>query len=95
EVTQAWQKMREARSRIEQARIQRSGAEATEMVAEKAYEVGRGTVLEVQAAQREVRLARERELQAVYDLHVAATDFAAAQGATVPDAALKPAGRAK
>jgi outer membrane protein TolC len=77
---QAWEKMREAQSRIDLARIQRSGTEATAQVAEKAYEVGRGTVLEVQAAQREVRGARASELRALYDLHAGYADFLYAQG---------------
>lgn len=80
EVTQAWQSMREAHDRIALAQTQRHGAEATAAVAEKAYEVGRGTVLDVQAAQREVRTAHERELQANYDLILAAATFAYAQG---------------
>jgi outer membrane protein TolC len=80
EVSQAWQKMREAESRMRLAQTQRKGAEATEMVAEKAYEVGRGTVLEVQAAQREVRSARSSELGALYDLHTAYADFLYGQG---------------
>jgi outer membrane protein len=84
DVTQAWQKMREAHDRITLARTQRRGAEATATVAEKAYEVGKGTVVEVQAAQREVRAARERELQAIYDLHTAAAEFDYAQGAILP-----------
>ena len=80
DVTQAWQKMRDAESRMHLAQIQRKGVEATEQVAEKAYEVGRGTVLEVQAAQREVRSARESELGALYDLHTAFADFLYGQG---------------
>lgn len=84
EVTQFWQQMRDAQEKIGLARTQREGLEATAAVAEKAYEVGRGTVIEVQAAQREVRAARARESQALYDLHTAAADFAHAQGEDVP-----------
>ncbi|HZT42650.1 MAG TPA: TolC family protein [Chthonomonadaceae bacterium] len=80
EVTQAWQSMRAAQDRIALAQAQQRGAEATETVAEKAYEVGRGTILDVEAAQREVRAARERALQATYDLLQAAADFDHAQG---------------
>lgn len=82
DVIQAWQKMRDARDRIALAQTQRRGAEATDTVAEEAYKVGRSTAVEVQGAQREVRLARERELQAIYDLQTAAADFDAAQGIT-------------
>ncbi|HZO91751.1 MAG TPA: TolC family protein [Chthonomonadaceae bacterium] len=84
DVTQAWQKMREAQARMALAQTQVRGAQATATVAEKAYEVGRGTVIEVQSAQREVRAARERELQALYDLHTAAAEFDHAQGAALP-----------
>jgi outer membrane protein TolC len=85
DVMQAWQKMREARDRITLTQTQVRGAAATATVAEKAYEVGRGTAIEVQAAQRELRAARERELQATYDLHGAAAEFAYAQGAALPE----------
>ncbi len=80
ETVQAWEKMRAAQSRIDLARTQRAGHEATVIVAEKAYEVGRGTVIEVQAAQREARTARAAELTALHDLHAAYTDFLYAQG---------------
>jgi outer membrane protein len=81
EVRQAWQQMRDARDQIEAARIQRQGYEHTALVAEKAYEVGQGTVLQMQAAQQQVRDARQRELQGIYALHTAAADFQHAQGA--------------
>jgi outer membrane protein len=84
EVTQAWQQMRDAQEKIGLTRIQREALEATATVAEKAYEVGRGTLIEVQAVQREVRSARTRETQALYDLHTSAADFAHAQGEDVP-----------
>lgn len=84
DVTQAWQQMRDAKARIALAVAQREGATSTQTVAEKAYEVGRGTVQEVQAAQRETRTARERELQAEYDLRAASADFLHAQGVTAP-----------
>ncbi len=80
ETLQTWERMRSAQSRIELARTQRSGLEATEIVAEKSYEVGRSTVYDVQTAQREVRGARMAELSAVYDLHGAYADFLYAQG---------------
>ncbi len=84
EVTLYWQQMRDAQEQIARTRTQREGLEATTAVAEKAYEVGRGTALEVQAAQRELRGARERETLALYDLYRAAADFAHAQGEDVP-----------
>jgi outer membrane protein TolC len=80
EVQEAWQRMRDAQAQVVSAREQRDGLEKTDLVAEKAYEVGQGTVVQVQASQREVRSARERELRAIYDLHSAAADFAHAQG---------------
>jgi outer membrane protein TolC len=84
EVTQYWQQMRDAQEKIGHTRTQREGLEKTAAVAEKAYEFGRGTLIEVQAAQREIRGARARESQALYDLHTAAADFAHAQGEDVP-----------
>ena len=84
EVTQYWQQMQDAQEKIGLTRLQREGLEATAAVAEKAYEVGRGTVIEVQAAQREVRGAQSREAQALYDLHTAAAEFAHAQGEDTP-----------
>jgi len=84
EVTQYWQQMRDAQEKIGLTRIQREGLEATAAVAETAYRVGKGTILEVQAAQREVRGARARESQALYDLQAAAADFAHAQGEEAP-----------
>ena len=84
EVTQFWQQMRDAQEKIGLTRTQREGLAATAAVAEKAYEVGRGTVIEVQAAQRELRRARAREVQALYDLYTASTDFVHAQGEDVP-----------
>ncbi len=80
DVTQAWQKMRDAKAQIGLAQIRVAGTQAVATVAETAYTVGRGTALEVQAAQREVRTARERELQATTQLYSAAIDFAHAQG---------------
>ncbi len=83
DVTQAWQNMVDAQAQIGWARARVIATQAFATVAEKAYEVGRGTVLEAQAAQREVRSARERELQATHDLYSAAIDFAHAQGTDV------------
>jgi len=80
ETVQAWEKMRGAQARAELARTRRAGLDATELVAEKAYEVGRGTVFEVQAAQREVRTAQAAELEAKFDLHTAYAEFLYAQG---------------
>ena len=90
DVVQAWNKMREAKDRIILAQTQRAGAESTAIVAVKAYEIGRGTVIEVQSAQREVRLAGERELQATYDLQTAAAEFDYAQGKLLTGAVTVP-----
>ena len=86
EVTQAWQKMRDTAAQIEAAREQRRFREALTVVAEKAYEVGQGTAVAAQAAQSDLRAARQRELQATYDLYAAALDFAHAQGQDIKDA---------
>ncbi|HLJ56346.1 MAG TPA: TolC family protein [Chthonomonadaceae bacterium] len=92
DVLHAWESMRAAQGRISLARVQRDADEAAELVAEKAYEVGRGTILEVQAAQREVRAARAAELSALYDLHAANADFLYAQGDALNGLAVSPAG---
>ena len=84
EVRQYWQQMRDAEEKIGLTRTQRKGLEDTATVAERAYEVGKGTFLELQAAQREVRGARARESQALYDLQTAAADFAHARGEDSP-----------
>ena len=80
ETLQAWEKVRAARANIVRSATQRRGLEATSNVAVKAYEVGRGTVIEVQAAQREVRRARGLELSAIYDLQTAYSDLLYSQG---------------
>ena len=80
DVMQAWQKMRDANAQIGLAQIRVTGTQAAATVAETAYTVGRGTALEVQAAQREVRTARREEQQAATQLYSAAIDFAHAQG---------------
>ena len=85
DVIQAWQKMREAQARIAQTHIQLDAAIAAERVAQTAYEVGRGTAIEMQAAQREVRTARDKHLQAQYDLQAANAEFEHAQGIAPPD----------
>ena len=85
DVTQAWQKMRDAQRQIALAQTRVASQQAFATVAEKAYEVGRGTILEAQAAQREVRAARDREQQATNDLYSAAIDFAHAQGTDVKE----------
>ena len=80
EVRQAWLKLKEAQAKIAQSLVQQSGMEATERVAEKAYEVGQGTVIEVRNAQREARLAKERERIARFELLAADAEFRFAQG---------------
>ncbi len=84
EVRQALQQMQDSRAQIDAARAQQQGLEHTLQVAEKAYESGRGTLLEIRNAQREVRNARERELGALYDLYNALADFDHAQGIDIP-----------
>jgi outer membrane protein TolC len=90
DVTQAWEKMREAQNQLELARQVVQARQATEQVTEKAYEVGRATVYEVENAQKDVRSAREAELDADYDLRAAGVEFQYAQGLGLPS--LTPAG---
>ena len=80
EVVRAWQVWGEARDRVGYTRIQREAADASAVVAEKAYEVGRGTAIGVQAAQREVRTARGKDLDAVYDVMTSYAEFQSAEG---------------
>jgi outer membrane protein TolC len=46
-----------------------------EAVAIKAYEVNKGTAVEVQEAQRKTRLARERRMNAQYDIQAAFAEY--------------------
>ncbi len=81
EVEAAWRKMRSANQKIALAEERLRGQLATYTVAVKAYEVGHGTVIEVQAAGREVNAARFAKIQAQFDLQQAWIEFQAAQGA--------------
>jgi outer membrane protein len=85
EVRTAWQKMVDARTQVASAHEQQEGLQKAAQVAEKAYEVGRGSVVQVQEAQREVRTAHGRELDALYALYEAALDFTHAQGQDLTD----------
>ena len=80
DVMQAWGKLRDTRSQVAAAEARLTAAQAAETVAKTAYQVGRGTILEAQAAGREVRMARERLTRARYDLLAADADFNHAQG---------------
>lgn len=85
EVLDAWRRMKDAQERLRLAEIQIRSARATLLVVEKAYEVGRETVLNVQAARREEQAAHGRAARALYDLQTTAVDFESAQG-VVPSA---------
>ena len=80
DVTQAWEKLRTTAGQIAAAEARLSAAKSAETVANTAYQVGRGTVLEAQAATREVRSAQETLTRARYDLLAADADFDHAQG---------------
>ena len=84
DVMQAWEKLRDTQSQIAAAETRLTAAQSAETVADTAYQVGRGTLLEAQAAQREVRTARERLTRARYDLLSADADFDHAQGNLTP-----------
>jgi len=81
EIESAWRKMKNARQKIVLAEERLRGQLATYTVAMKAYEVGRGTVIEVQAAGREVDAARFAKITAQFDLWAGWTELQAAQGA--------------
>ncbi len=85
EVTRAWVHLRSTFERYDLIRQQTGGAAATEIVAEKAYEVGRGTFLELQSANRQVQLAKESENQALYEVWEAKIEFDSASGADSKD----------
>lgn len=80
DVTQAWQKMEEAKAQMALAQIQEASNRASLLVAEKAYEVGQGTALDVKNARRELDSAKQTEIQALYDLLEADMQFRYAQG---------------
>ena len=84
DVMQAWEKLRTTAGQIAANEARLSAARAAETVAKTAYQVGRGTLLEAQAAQREVRTAQEILTRARYDLLSAAADFDHAQGDLTP-----------
>ena len=91
DVTQSFSKIKDAESRIGLSEKRRSAALTTLNVAETAYSVGRSSATDVQAAQREVRLASERLIQAKYDLLAALNDFDRATGAdSLPVRAMAP-----
>ncbi len=85
-VRSAWIQMRGADTQVGLARDVRVTKEKQYMVAETAYKVGQGTAVAVQAAQSDLQAARERELQATYDLYTAGINFAHAQGRDIQDA---------
>ena len=80
DVMQAWEKLRTTAKQITALEARLAAAQAAETVAKTAYQVGRGTILEAQAAQREVRTAQENLTRTRYDLLAAEADFEHAQG---------------
>ena len=80
DVMQAWEKLRTTAGQITAMEARLAAARAAETVAKMAYQVGRGTILEAQAAQREVRTAQETLTRARYDLLAADADFEHAHG---------------
>ena len=81
EIEAAWRKMKNARQKITLAEERLRGQLATYTVTVKEYEVGRGTVIAVQASGREVDAARFAKIGAQFDLQQAFVEFQAAQGA--------------
>jgi outer membrane protein TolC len=75
EVRQAWLKLKEAFETRALAQVQLREMEAVEVVAETAYKVGKGTAVEVQEAQRKTRTARDKEIQARYDILTAVAEY--------------------
>lgn len=84
DVTQAWQQMEEAKAQLALAHVQLESSKASLTVAEKAYEVGQGTALDIKNARQDYITAQQSELQAQYDLIAAEFAFRYAQGTLVP-----------
>ncbi len=83
EVRQAWLKLAEANEAIQVANTQRKEADNLLMVAEKAYEVNRGTALEVKEAQRRWREAMEKQNLANAESRLSWIEFDHACGETL------------
>ena len=86
EVTRAWIHLKTSLVRFDLIQQQSRGVAATAIVAEKAYEVGRGTFFELQAANRQIKLADEGENQARYNVWEAQVEFESVQGTNIFDA---------
>ncbi|HEV2471484.1 MAG TPA: TolC family protein, partial [Chthonomonadales bacterium] len=84
-VAAARQQVKDAGRSLQLAELQRRAAADTLVVAEKAYEVGKGTVLDVQAARREAADAGDRASLAEYDLQMAAVQLRYSLGELVSD----------
>ena len=80
DVVRAFTRIQDAVSRERTTQAQITSVTATEGVTETAYSVGRATVFEVQAAYREVRLAKDKHANSVVDLLSAIDEFVQAQG---------------
>ncbi len=80
EVRQAWVHLKTTLDRFSIIRLQMHGVEVTALVAQKAYQVGRGTFFEMQAANRQLQITSENENQARYDVWEAMIEFESAQG---------------
>lgn len=80
EVRTAFQKMNEAQRLTDYAKQRVTNLEKSIVVAERAYELGRTTILELQAAYRELNSAKEAVLQSRYKYLGAEVEFLAATG---------------
>jgi outer membrane protein TolC len=85
EVEKAWRDMREARARIAAAVRQVAAAQAALDVSELRYQQRAATQLEVSGAIFSVTKALANQAQAVFDLNIAAADYAHATGADVKE----------
>lgn len=84
EVEKAWRDMRDAQARLDSATRQVTSAEAALTISQLRYQARSATQLEVSGALFSVLKARSSRVQATYDLHTAAAEYAHATGADVP-----------
>jgi outer membrane protein TolC len=80
DVLKALSRFQVVRDRLAAARQQTTALSATSTVTTTAYSVGRATAIDVQSAQRELRLAKEKEAQAEIDVLSANDDLVHAEG---------------
>ena len=85
EVTEANLRRNEMKARQVSAKAKSESANALTLVAERAYEVGRGTLADLQNAQRDAQTAQNAMTTADYDAILAAVRYRHVQGLDAPE----------